>query len=352
MTIKIFDAPYINEFKIPGWYSEDGQGHMKDGKFYFTAEREGWFNCDWLVAADTPHSCFYTNIPRERRILFIVEPPEIRDYKKFKYYLEQFGIIVSQYNFPDYSGQVIISNPNLGWTVGLNDKMNSLTKAMNYKSPEKNKLISIISSLKQKTQYHKKRVEFLHAIQKEFAGIIDCFGRDFNPIDDKLEAIAPYKYHVVIENSRLDYYWTEKLVDAWAGWTLPIYCGDPKILSQVPDKDGLIIIDVDDIQASLKTIHEVLDGDIYTSRLEAIKTCRQWALKASNRFELASEIIMNSSNNNSYSQSNLKLEKPELFKIILSTRKTFVYEILKRISPKLADKIFLAYCRHNGRFWE
>ena len=350
MTIKIFDAPYINEFKIPGWYSEDGQGHMNNGRFYFTAEHGSWINCDWLVVADTPHSCFYTNIPRERRILFIVEPPEIRDYKKFKYYLEQFGIIVSQYNFPDYSGQVIISNPNLGWTVGLNDTMNSLTKAMNYQAPEKSKLISIISSLKQKTQYHKKRVEFLHAVQKEFAGIIDCFGRDFNPINDKLEAIAPYKYHVVIENSRLDYYWTEKLVDAWAGWTLPIYCGDPKILSQVPDKDGLIIIDVDDIKASLKTIHEVIDEDIYTSRLEAIKTCRQWALKASNRFELASRIITNSSKNNS--QSNLKLEKPELFKIILSTRKTFVYEILKRISPKLADKIFLAYCKRNGRFWE
>ena len=346
MTTRIYDAPYSNEFKIPAWYSEDGKGNMKDGKFFFTAERGGWFNCDWLVVSDTPYSCFYTNIPRERRILFIVEPPEIRDYKKFVYYLEQFGVIVSQYDFPGYTGKVIISNPNLGWFLGVNNEMSSFPKAMNYKSPAKTKLISIISSLKQKTQYHRKRVEFLHALQKEFAGIIDCYGRDFNPIDDKLEAIAPYKYHVVIENSRLDYYWTEKLIDAWAGWTLPIYCGDPKILSQVPDKNGLVIIDVDDVDASLRKIHEVLDADIYNSRLEAIKTCREWALKASNRYELVTKIIDEAKDNTP------KLEKPELFKIILSTRKTFVYNMLKAISPKLADKIFLAYCKHHGRFWE
>lgn len=344
MTIKVFDAPYSNRFQAPFWYSEDGKGNT--GNCFFTSEKEGWLNCDWLLASDTPHSCFYTNIPRERRILFVTEPPEVRDYVRFKYYIEQFGFMVSLYDIPDYSGKIIISNPCLGWTAGLSGAMNSLTKALAYTPPEKNKTISLITSLKQKTTYHKLRVKFLQEAQKEFSGVLDCYGRDFNPVGNKLEAIAPYKYHIVIENSRHPNYWTEKLCDAWAGWALPIYCGDPTILEQIPDKNGIEIIDVNDIKGAFRKIHEIIDGNIYSSRLEAIRACREWALKESNRYELAKNIIENSHDKTP------KLKTPELFKIIISTRKTAAYNLIKKISGTLADKIFLDYCRRNGRLWE
>ena len=342
MTTTIFDAPYRNEHEISGWLSEDGHGHMRGGEYLFTPER----NADWLIVTDTPHSCFWTDIPRERRILFIAEPKEIHDCSKIHYYVEQFGIVVTHYELPGYTGRVITSNPNLGWTAGMKGELSTLTRALNFQPLQKTRALSIITSLKQKTPYHRKRLAFLRELQREFAGEIDCFGREFNPVDDKLDAVALYKYHVVIENSRHNYYWTEKLCDAWAGWALPIYCGDPAILQQVPDKNGIVIIDVDDAKGSLRKIREVIDGDVYSSRLEAIARCREWALKASDRYETTCRIIEASHD------TTPKLARPELFKRLVSRSKNAAYELMKGVSLVFADKVFEAYHRMKGRVWE
>ncbi len=345
MTVKIFAAPYSDDFKALSQFSDNGDGYMK-GKYFFTSERGSWYGSDWLIVNENPYACFYTDIPKERRILFITEPPEILEHKNFMYYLEQFGHVVNISEIPGYSGNMIISNPKLGWFAGLNGDLSSYGKAMNYNVPEKSRLISVISSLKHKTEYHKKRVAFMRELQKEFSGIIDCYGRGFNPIDDKLNAIAPYKYHVVMENSIHENYWTEKLMDSWACWALPIYCGDPEIIENVPDKKGIEIIDINDVTGSIKKIHEIIDGGIYSSRIEAVKKCRQWALKKSNMYEAACEII------EKYNNDVPKLKTPELFKRMLSSRKNFVYKILNGIFKNKSDKIFERFCRLKGRFWE
>lgn len=329
--IRIFDTPYGNNF-ADDFYSDDGN-------FLFTQKRTANLEADWLMVPDNPYACFYTNIPRERRILFVMEPPEIRDYTKYNYYIEQFGIIVSPFELPGYSGRVIISNPHLGWFVRINNPEC-------YAPPPKIKTLSMISSLKHSTKYHRKRSDFMFRTQKEFGNLIDCFGRDTNPINDKLDAIAPYKYHIAIENSRHKNYWTEKLTDAWVGWALPIYCGDPTILDQVPDKRGIEVIDVDDVEGSLRKIHEIINADIYESRLDAIKTCREWAIKASNRYEFTREIIKASRDNTP------RLESPELFRIMLSSRKNLVLKFIKRISHKLADKAYMRYVRTHNKIWE
>ena len=346
MSIRIFEAPYNNDFNSASFFSENGEGSMFGGDYFFTGEKGSWYGSDWMIVCDSSYSCFYTDIPRERRILFFGEPPEIRNYSKYMYYLEQFGTIVSMSEIPDYTGRVIISNPKLGWTAGISGAMNSFTKAMNYPVPEKTKIMSSVSSLKHSTEYHRKRIKFIREIQREFAGEIDCFGREYNPVNDKLDAIAPYKYHIAIENSRHRNYWTEKLTDAWAGWSLPIYFGDPSILEQVPDKRGIEVIDIDDVTSSLAKIREIIDDDIYSSRLDAIRTCREWALRASNRYISACEII-------SKTESTLLPKKaPELFRTLISKRKSEVYKLLNKISPDLADKALISYCRKKGRFWE
>ncbi len=127
---------------------------------------------------------------------------------------------------------------------------------------------------------------------------------------------------------------------------MPIYFGDPEILSHVPDKRGLEVIDVDDVNGSIAKIHEIVDGDIYSSRVDAIRTCREWALRESNRYLSACGII-------SESESNApKLPRPELFRTLISKRKHRVYKLLKRFSPNFADKVLESYFRRKGRFWE
>ena len=346
MAVKIFDAPYGDYFGTANCHTEYGDGFMRNGQYFFSSEKGDWLNSDWLIVHETPYACFYTDIPRERRILFTMEPPEIRKYENFMYYLEQFGTVIAIRNIPGYSGRLIVSNPHIAWSAGIHGEFRSVRDIESYGVPAKNKTISIITSLKQKTEYHRKRVKFLHEAQREFAGVLDSFGREFNPVNDKLDAIAPYKYHIVIENSRVKNYWTEKLADAWAGWALPIYCGDPAILEQIPDKNGIEIIDVDDVKSSLAKIHRIIESDIYSQRLEAIEKCRKWMIKASNSYELVCSIIESSHD------TTPKLSTPELFRVLTSTRKNTAYSFMKSISPKTADYLFEAYYRKKGRFWE
>ena len=350
MTIRIFQAPFlapaIDSLANSNWYSEDGTGSMFGGRFIFSCERMDWLNADWLISGDTPHCCFYTNIPVQRRILFVDEPPEIREYRKYPYYIEQFGTIVSPYEIEGFRGRMIISNPHLGWFAGKSGELSSMNKALNYQRPAKTRTISMISSLKHKTEYHRKRSAFMNRAKSELGDVLDCFGREFNAIDDKLDAIAPYKYHIAIENSRHNYYWTEKLCDAWAGWALPIYCGDPAILQQIPDEDGIVIIDIDDKDGALRKIREVIEDDIYSSRIEAIAKCREWALHESNRYEMTCRIIEESDDDTP------RLAEPELFKVLVSTRKNAVYELLRKVSGKFADRVFESYHRRKGKMWE
>lgn len=90
---------------------------------------------------------------------------------------------------------------------------------------EKTKNISIIASDKNTSEGHKLR----HEIIKRFGDQIDVYGSGYNPIQSKFEALAPYRYSIVVESGRFDYYFTEKLIDCLSVGTIPIYWGCPSI---------------------------------------------------------------------------------------------------------------------------
>ncbi|MDR2175349.1 MAG: hypothetical protein LBO82_05370 [Synergistaceae bacterium] len=296
-----------------GWncFTEDGHGAMRGGKILFLKHPDGARSADWLFAADVPDTVFVTNVPKERRIVFLMEPPAIRKYSAG--YLDQFGVAVSPYEIKDYSGRAIISNPCLGWFAGISTGsterldwfaetgtgetkqagffFEKLQDVREYKPSAKSRTISIIVSLKNLCEGHAKRLAFLEALKAHCGAKVDYYGREFNAVDDKLEAIAPYKYHIAIENSQMENYWTEKLTDAWIGWSLPIYCGDSALRDRIPDPMGIEIIDINDIPSSLKKIDDIVENDIYESRLEAIKKCRDWVIAESNPYEKVSRII-------------------------------------------------------------
>lgn len=94
---------------------------------------------------------------------------------------------------------------------------------------------------------------------------------------DKAMAIAPYAYHVVIENVRQRGYFSEKLIDCFLLRTVPIYWGAPD-LAEFFDAEGILAADsYEGILAHLDSI----SATDYERRLEAIeknqKTARdQW----------------------------------------------------------------------------
>lgn len=89
----------------------------------------------------------------------------------------------------------------------------------------KTKVVSMVSSNKNFTTGHAVR----HRIIEKYGQQFDLYGRGFNEVADKADALRDYMFSVAVENTSEDYYFTEKLLDCFATGTVPIYYGCPSI---------------------------------------------------------------------------------------------------------------------------
>lgn len=95
---------------------------------------------------------------------------------------------------------------------------------------------------------------------------LEAFGTGYRPIDDKWQGHAPFAYSVVIENSRCPGYFTEKLLDSFLCWSLPIYWGDPRIESVFLPEGMLVCETEEQIQERLAS----LSAEEFQRRLPAL----------------------------------------------------------------------------------
>ena len=102
----------------------------------------------------------------------------------------------------------------------------------------KNKILSIISSGKDWTTGHKLR----HRVIFAFKDRMDVFGNGYKTIDNKLIGLKDYAFSLAIENTKQDYYFSEKLIDCFMTGTVPIYWGCPSI-EKFFNTDGMILFD-------------------------------------------------------------------------------------------------------------
>jgi len=85
-----------------------------------------------------------------------------------------------------------------------------------------------------------KRIEFFQRLCRYKK--VDSGGRNYNnlpdgkPVEDKRRFQEAYKFSIAFENSTYKGYTTEKIVQAWAAGTIPIYWGDPFIAEQFNEK--------------------------------------------------------------------------------------------------------------------
>ena len=117
----------------------------------------------------------------------------------------------------------------------------------------------------------------------------DLYGRGFQYIEDKWDALAAYRYSLAIENFRNPYYWSEKLVDCFLSWTMPIYYGCTRIAEFFP-REAMVCIDIHDPQAPDK-IQEAISGDLWHRNLDAIAEARRLALEKYQLFPFVTEQI-------------------------------------------------------------
>lgn len=107
----------------------------------------------------------------------------------------------------------------------------------------KSKDVSIIVSVK--------RGGLEYDLRHEVAGLkgVDPYGYDYTRLEHKIDGLRDYRFQVVIENQRADWWFTEKLIDCFATGTVPIYRGCPSI-AEFFNQDGIIMVDdLKDIRA-------------------------------------------------------------------------------------------------------
>ena len=204
--------------------------NIKDSCFSH-AYSSSWWNkptyFDWnrnLIGDDI---CFYTDVNLVEvsndfrfNIGWLIEPPVIADnvaYSWIKNNYDLFDMILT------YDKELLsISEkfklcPIGGCWINVEEQ----------KIYDKTKNISIIASSKASVTGHKLRHEVISALRDK--NYMDLYGTGYNKIEYKISALKDYRFSVVIENSQLNYYFTEKLIDCFITGTIPIYWGCPKI---------------------------------------------------------------------------------------------------------------------------
>lgn len=139
--------------------------------------------------------------------------------------------------------------------------------------PIKENRVGVLCSSTAKTRGQKKRLRFLSRLKKCMGDDIVHFGRGFRPVENRLDAILPYRFQLVLENSRSPHYWTEKMSSAYVGWAHPIYHGCPNLAEYFPS-DAFTAINVDDFEGSVAVIKGLLASQQAESERVAIRVAR------------------------------------------------------------------------------
>ena len=109
-------------------------------------------------------------------------------------------------------------------------------------------------------------------------------------MNDKAEALDSYQFHIAVENHVYDHHITEKLPDAFLGYTLPFYHGAPNTEEYFP-KESFIPIDINDYKRSREIIRFHLENNEYEDRLPFIIEARRRVLEEQNLFGIIASKI-------------------------------------------------------------
>lgn len=257
-----------------------GEGLWKDLHFVPSGE-----DCDgdWLVVYDDPGERITTRVPKERRILFVSEPPAVKDY--YPHFVNQFGVVVSPMRIKGFNGVWVRQQPALVWFFGAGyDEL----LAANY--DEKRFELSVVCSSARKFEAHRRRFEFVQALKDIFGERLHWYGRGIRDLARKGDAIIPYRYSIAIENNDIEHFWTEKLSDIYLGQAFPFYSGGPK-LDRYFDPNAFETIDISDARGAADKILRVIEAKTYEERLPLLKTARRQILEEYNLFNEVWKLI-------------------------------------------------------------
>lgn len=152
----------------------------------------------------------------------------------------------------------------------------------------KSRITSLIASAKRSQTGHVLRHRLVEWAALNDSADLDVMGGGYKPFGPKSEGLAPYRFSVVIENTRERNYFTEKLIDAILCGTVPIYWGCPNI-GDFFDTSAMIICETEaDLRAAVLSVSE---GG-YAARLPALAAIQPVAADYGNLYGRAARAVL------------------------------------------------------------
>lgn len=219
-----------------------------------------------------------------------------------KDFLKQFGRIITVQRQIKGKNVMYWQNAN-PWFVER-----SYDELINLKIPEKTKLISVVSSDKAFTEGHRRRIKFCEELKKHFGDRMDFFGRGIRDFENKWDVLAPYKYHIAIENDFLEDWVTEKFFDPLLTYTFPLYYGCPN-LSKYISENSFKRIDINDCQKAINIIEIAINDDLYGEFITNIDEYRETALNEQQFFPMLAYFLKQLEKGN---EKNLNIIEPSI----------------------------------------
>lgn len=286
------------------WRRQFPQGKPEwDGwRFLFNAQHEPY---DYLVVFDElPSYCHKIKCPIHNVIYVSFEPPTIRPYYHpyYECFLHQFAWVVTQYEYMGLDHPSPIFHHGgipwyIGWRVGkAANEYARRTNAMSFAKLKtlfdkpKRKLLSVISSDKRMNFDHVKRNAFVRKLKEHYGDKIDLYGRGFKTMNDKLEALRDYRFHITLESSKFNHYFTEKFADCVIAGSYPLYYGCPNLGEYVP-QHSFTHIDIDDFAGSVRIIDKAMAGNYDKKYRAELKQARDLVMHKHNLFPMLIALI-------------------------------------------------------------
>lgn len=226
-----------------------------------------------LLCIDPPSSFFGSKLTKEREFYDVIilihgcEPPLLNNIKKqIIDNKNKFDVI---YSFDEDVLKICENSKrfNFGSCWTLTDKEKNKcefeNEYVNHCSIDQKKFkLSFIKSLKMQLPGHRFRFQVQDVLKKSYKF------EKFNPsgIPFKFPLFEDSMFHISIENSQFTNYFTEKIIDCFMTYTVPIYWGCPNI-DKYFNMDGIITFQTID---ELENILNNLTEEDYHKRKRAI----------------------------------------------------------------------------------
>ncbi len=339
----------------------ESKGVVGNCQFFANQEVE---NPDWWVIVEGLSKKEKAVCPPENTILVTQETDLTKIYDpKF---IKQFGWIITcnrKINHPraifrdqGYSSYLFMRRRKPGEKFSdWQDNFKSYDYLRAMTDIPKDKLMSVVASHKTRTAGAKARKEFIIKMKEHFKDGLDAFsnlpgvfGPDTKISGIKWNAVAPYKYHLAIENSLVPHYWTDKILDAYLAGAYPIYYGDPSVAEYFP-KNSFTMIDINNIEESIKIIEKAISENYCEKYKKEIWEARKLCLEKYNIFAVVADTISSLPSGNKAKKISIRPEKR--LSLVIKQKAIEIAQNIPVIYPTV-KKIYRTYrkLRYNQKF--